>query len=208
MLELLEGKRNGYFLDSGAADGRSSSNTLLLETEYEWNGICVEPNPELFAELTRHRRCHCVNACLYDRDGDVEFVDARFLGGIRETYAPSQLRFLHTRPSGPPPIVRRPTRTLRSVLREFNAPAVIDYWSLDTEGSELKILQSFPFDTHQVRVLTVEHNRRPDYRAHIRELLERHGYRLLKNLDIDDCYTLGVTAGPPMWRSYSRRLRR
>ena len=57
-------------------------------------------------------------------------------------------------------------------------------------------------------MLTVEHNRHPDYRARIRELLERHGYRLFKSLDIDDCYTLGgAAAAPQMWRSYSRRLR-
>jgi hypothetical protein len=41
---------------------------------------------------------------------------------------------------------------------EFVTPPVIDYWSLNTEGSEFAILKSFPFDEYSFRVLTVEHN--------------------------------------------------
>ena len=46
-------------------------------------------------------------------------------------------------------------RTLRSVLRECEAPPIIDYWSLDTEGSELTLLKSFPFDDYSFRVVTL-----------------------------------------------------
>jgi len=34
VLRVLSGLRGGYFLDTGAADGITSSNTLLLEREY------------------------------------------------------------------------------------------------------------------------------------------------------------------------------
>jgi hypothetical protein len=44
VLEALGGMRNGFFLDSGAADGVSSSNTHLLEESFGWNWICIEPN--------------------------------------------------------------------------------------------------------------------------------------------------------------------
>ena len=43
--------KNGYFIDIGALDGVTMSNTYLLETRYDWTGICVETNPDYFMEL-------------------------------------------------------------------------------------------------------------------------------------------------------------
>ena len=92
------------------------------------------------------------------------------------------------------------------MLCEAGAPPVIDYWSLDTEGSELAILSSFPFDEHRVRVLTVEHNFASS-REEIRRLLERQGYRRVSVLGIDDAYALGTEVTTPPWRSHSWRSR-
>jgi FkbM family methyltransferase len=194
VLRLLGGMRGGFFLDSGASDGISASNTYLLEASFGWNGICVEPNATFFAKLVETRRAQCVNCCLYHREGMVRFVEsARTLGGILTEYHPSLLRdatFAFRLPvdeSGHPPTVQRKARTVRSVLRQFRAPPVIDYWSLDTEGSELTILRSFPFDEYSFRVLTVEHNRLP-IRESIKDFLESRGYLRLRALEIDDCY--------------------
>src|SRR5205814_5665025 len=83
VLEVLGGKRGGFFLDSGAADGVTLSNTYLLEKAFGWSGICVEPNEVFFEALVRNRLCHCVSCCLYDREGDVEFLEkAEMFGGI------------------------------------------------------------------------------------------------------------------------------
>ncbi len=72
-------------------------------------------------------------------------------------------------------------------MREFHAPSVIDYWSLDTEGSELEILRSFPFDDYSFKVLTVEHNNFAAKTA-INALLTSKGYVRALELEIDDCY--------------------
>ncbi|MGH3679615.1 MAG: FkbM family methyltransferase [Natronosporangium sp.] len=207
VLELLGGMRGGFFLDSGASDGVTVSNTHLLETGYGWTGICVEPNQTFFAELVKNRRCHCVNCCLYDRGGEVDFVEwAGTLGGILAEYHPTHLRYATASfhgagdSAGAPATVRRPARTVRSVLREFGAPPVVDYWSLDTEGSELAILKSYPFDEYPVRVLTVEHNWLP-VREEIRAFLASRGYSWVRQLGIDDCYALGRCLPQPAWRS-------
>ena len=39
----LNKKKNGFFVEIGACDGVLFSNTLLLERNYGWNGILVEP---------------------------------------------------------------------------------------------------------------------------------------------------------------------
>ncbi|HLO94725.1 MAG TPA: FkbM family methyltransferase [Burkholderiaceae bacterium] len=224
VLEVLGGQLGGYFLDSGASNGRKGSNTWLLESQYGWQGICVEPNAETFRQLRANRDCICLDCCLYDRDGPVDFLEAAGVyGGIIEAYDPQHLSFtrrmLGSRwPEGAPaPTVRREARTLRSVLRGAGAPPTIDYWSLDTEGSELALLMSFPFDEYRVRVLTVEHNNGP-VREQIRRFLEGRGYRRARDLGIDDGYVLAdeparVSAADPAasgqaWRSAVWRGRR
>ena len=55
-------------------------------------------------------------------------------------------------------------------------PDVIDYLSIDTEGSELEILQTFDFDAYKFRLITVEHAGEKEKREKICSLLESKGY--------------------------------
>ena len=71
--------------------------------------------------------------------------------------------------------------TLNSLLERHKAPTEIDYVSLDTEGSELRILSAFDFSRWNVRIWSVEHNElhRSDgssYLAALIDLMHRHGY--------------------------------
>ncbi|MEN2786957.1 FkbM family methyltransferase [Sphingomonas qilianensis] len=220
VLEILFGQRGGFFLDSGASDGVKFSNTLLLEKYYGWQGICVEPNSKFFRQLEHNRNCPCINVCFYDTNGSADFLeDALALGGILAEYAPDHLAYaqasfkLKTDKQGLLPTVPKATRTIRSVLQQYDAPRIIDYWSLDTEGSELTLLKSFPFDEYSFRILTIEHNWLPQ-RKEIREFLAGAGYRFITPLGCDDCYVrekdyrhvLEALAGAA-WRSAAWRRR-
>ena len=207
VMEMLNGLRGGFFLDSGASNGLRGNNTWLLEQSLGWTGICVEPNAESFAQLVANRACICLNCCIYDREGSVEFLEAAgVLGGIATEYDAAHLRYTQRTlgdrwPDGaPPPTVQKVARTMTSILRGSAAPSAIDYWSLDTEGSELAILRSFPFDEYVFRVLTVEHNNAP-VREEIREFLEARGYIRIRDLGIDDGYVLADEPKPRSWRS-------
>jgi FkbM family methyltransferase len=212
VLAACGGQHGGFFIDSGASDGVWGSNTRMLETEYGWRGICIEPNDTLYARLVRNRRCVCLNCCLYDRDGEVEFLEAaEVYGGIVSHYEPDHFEFVRrflagkAGNAGPVPAlaaapVVKPARTIQSILREYGAPRVIDYWSLDTEGSELAILRAFPFDDYLVRFLTVEHNHAPA-RADIAALLAGHGFERIAELGIDDGYAWVGHRSRAAWRS-------
>ncbi|KQW02841.1 FkbM family methyltransferase [Rhizobacter sp. Root1221] len=218
VMEVLGEQVGGFFLDSGASNGRKGSNTWLLESMHGWRGVCVEPNADTFRQLKANRDCICLDCCLYDRGGAVEFLEAAGVyGGIVEEYDARHLSFtrrvLGERwPDGAPaPTVRKVARTIRSVLRGADAPRTIDYWSLDTEGSELTLLKSFPYDEYRFRVLTVEHNNGP-IREQIRSYLEGRGYVWVRDLGIDDGYVLADGAGHDVfgqaWRSAAWRGRR
>ncbi len=202
-------QHGGFFLDSGASDGISGSNTRTLEVEYGWKGICVEPNDLLYAKLIRNRSCACLNCCIYDRDTDVQFFEAaEVYGGIKEEYDPGLFELAckfvahkhsHSSPA-PAQFVVKPAQSILSLLRSQGAPNVIDYWSLDTEGSELAILRSFPFDEYRVRFLTVEHNRTWRRQA-IAKFLGEHGMRRVMDLGIDDGYAWVGNDSSESWRS-------
>ena len=73
VFELLGKPKTGVFIDIGANDGLTFSNSFLFE-EKGWQGICIEPHPTIFSELQNTRKCHCVNACIADKDGWVDFL--------------------------------------------------------------------------------------------------------------------------------------
>ncbi len=191
VLSELMGKRDGFFLDIGAFDGKSFSNTYLLEKKFGWHGICVEPSDASFRRLQKTRTCICDHSLLWKEETDVEFIDAGEYGGVASELSEPYLRLMErclgvSRSSRIP--VKRRTSTVADVLRRHAAPACIDYLSIDTQGSEYEILQGFPFAVHHVRTLTVEHWNQREKRDKIRTLLTRNGYVLAKAVAYEDWY--------------------
>ena len=73
--KLLGGQTNGFFIEAGAFNGQDISNTLLLEMQYNWTGILIEPNPDLYQEmLTKQRKSYCLETCL-STEKEVQKVD-------------------------------------------------------------------------------------------------------------------------------------
>lgn len=152
VVEMLKGRRDGFYVDIGAHDGLVHSNTLLLERDYGWNGVCVEPQDVPFEQLAAARRAACVQTAVLDYDGAVAFMND------------------HVSSSGT--IV--PCMTLTTVLEAVDAPRTIDYLSIDVEGSELEVLNGLDFNAYTVNLITIEHNlylRGPEHKDAIYSLL-------------------------------------
>ena len=182
--------RKGCFVDVGAYDGVTLSNTLLFERELGWLGVCVEPLPSAFDKLQASRSAVCVNCAVADAEGFADFVDVdipkfgKMYSGLRDEYDLRQIEFMETYASEAK-LLRVPTRRLASILDE-NGIGAIDYMSIDTEGNELKILRSIDLTARDIRVLSVENNFQdraiPDY-------LATFDYRLVKVFGgFDDLY--------------------
>ena len=83
MDRLLGGLRDGFFVEAGAYDGQTLSNSLFFELKRAWTGLLVEPNPVLFERLrTKNRRAWLFGQCLApgNRPEVVEFEAAGLIG--------------------------------------------------------------------------------------------------------------------------------
>ena len=55
LLAVIKPKLGGYYVELGANDGLSQSNTYKLQKAYGWNGLLIEPSPAKFSECVRNR---------------------------------------------------------------------------------------------------------------------------------------------------------
>jgi FkbM family methyltransferase len=187
VLEQMQWKRGGYFVEFGATDGVLLSNTWLLEKHFGWRGICAEPNPKLYERLQRNRSCTLSQACVYRSSGErMRFVLADAYGGLEELAREDQHVEKRNAYAAVGDVIEVTTLSLMDLLDQQNAPAVIDYLSIDTEGSELAILEGIDWSRYQFRCITVEHNF-TGQRQGIQQLLEAQGYRRLEQ-QWDDWY--------------------
>jgi hypothetical protein len=67
VVALLRNKTNGYFIDLAANDAVQLSNTYALERYYQWQGVCIEPNPMYWYNLTAFRTCVIIGAVVGDQ---------------------------------------------------------------------------------------------------------------------------------------------
>lgn len=167
--EAFDGMNGGYFVDIGAADGYTISNTYLLESRYNWTGICVEANPDFLEQLRACRRAICINACLDGSPGTVTFAKNGLFGGIVSSST--------EKPTIAAEQIGMQTNTLLEVLDSALAPREIDYLSIDIEGAEERVLSGFDFGKYTFRCATIE---RPS--AGLRQLLADKDYELVKDM--------------------------
>lgn len=190
VIDTMKYKKNGYFVDLGALDGLTHSNTLMLENKYSWSGICVEANPYVFPKLSSNRNCMCVNSLLDSTDNNYkEFHCAdelSFVENPNRAIQLEQLKLLLKQRNMEYHSVFLKTRSISKILEIYNAPYVIDYLSIDIEGMEYDILKTFPFDEYHINLITVEHNAPhigSEYRNKIKELLESNDFEFVKGND-------------------------
>lgn len=180
---FFKDKRDGIFIDIGAYDGVTGSNTLFFEKFRGWKGICVEPVPEFFARLEQHRSCILINAAIGSK-GEKEFLWIKGvneqLSGLVETYDTSRKKLVE----GQETLLTVPSIPFMELLESYQI-SHIDYLSIDTEGGELNILKSIDFDRVSIDVIDVENNAKDPSFA---KFLAERGYQKVAHLSVDEIY--------------------
>lgn len=144
----------GHFLDIGAYDGKTFSNTLAL-VERGWSGVCVEPSPECFSALQKlhhdNQKITLVNALL-----GFQWQLRKFYNSPEANATSEQGNY--DRWKG----VSKFREIFLSELPIFEFlkihPGPYDFMNIDTEGTSWRVLQSIVQDIPLANLVCVEYD--------------------------------------------------
>ena len=189
--DIFHNKRNGVFIDIGAHDGISFSNTYFFEQNLGWTGICIEPHPDRYKELRANRTSICLQACVANYNGKGEFLKIsgapEMLSGLNDAYDPrheARINYELAQNGGSAEVLEVDVYTLATILEKYGVTK-IDFLSVDTEGSEFLILSSIDLKTIDIAYIVVENNYEDNL---IHNYLISNNYRHIKKVGGDDVY--------------------
>jgi FkbM family methyltransferase len=183
----FKSKKMGFFVEVGAYDGVTFSNTLAFE-EIGWKGILIEANPDA-SEL-----------CRKNRPASVVVNAAVGLPGKKDTIAfnlaegAEMLSFVEAgddhfkrirKQGGTLKQVEIPFLSLNQVLDQFQVEE-IDFVTIDVEGGELEVLKGFDIKKYKPELLMIENNNARD--QSLKSYLEDQTYQLAKRIECNEIY--------------------
>ncbi len=154
----------GIFVEAGANDGQTQSNTAYFARHRGWRGLLVEPIPELAARCRVTRRESVVENCaLVASDADGQSVPMTYCGLmslVEGGWSDAAAERAHVETgqqiqSLTPYHVDVPGRSLSALLDQHNMTH-IDLLSLDVEGFERQALEGLDLTRHRPRFILVE----------------------------------------------------
>jgi len=171
---ILHNKRNGFFIECGALDGETRSNTLYMERYLDWTGLLIEADPLNFAQMVqKNRKSWLSPTCLsktphpqvvsFKQDFNVGRISENKVGQSKAGYVDVQCFPIY------------------SYLVALNVSQV-DYFSLDIEGDELDVLKTIPFDKVDIQTLSVEFAHVDDGKDTLKEFMTSQGYNVVAEI--------------------------
>ena len=131
------------FLDVGANDGRTGSNSLFFALRGA-QGLCIEPDPYNFRRLRAfyrlNRKVRCIEVGLSDREGFVAMRCDGLLSSIDGQSDPALQAHLAGSGSDGASMTEVRIMTMGTLFEEVAIRAPVDVLSIDVEGHELKVL--------------------------------------------------------------------
>lgn len=196
-------KQNGFFLEAGAFDGVTQSNTVFLE-KFGWKGVLVEPSVNNYKKCLINRpNCISVNLALVSFKN---YKKSKFVKGDFNNKEMSSINAKRTKTARREKYKRLNktyTLPLTYFLDYFNQKKnyennievaslplsyllkqlsinELDLLILDVEGFEYSVLKGINFQIHKPKVIVVEIYK-SQYKK-ITKLLSKNGYKSPVNL--------------------------
>lgn len=199
--QVFRARPTGYFIEVGAYDGVTLSNTYFLE-QMGWCGLLFEPIPELCRRAAVARpRSRVVNAACSKRGscGTATFTVTQNVPVLSFLQADQEHIERCKREGAQLVEIEVPLTSVDDVLSKerrnpapFGGPWVphvgwrVDLVSIDTEGCELDVLDGFNLERIKPRVLVIENDRAAG--EGIEPYLAERGYRKFHRQKINDFY--------------------
>jgi FkbM family methyltransferase len=149
-LDQLFRKRNGFYIELGANNGLTQSNTAFFEKYRGWKGILIEPSHAAY-ELCKVNRPSsiCLHYACVSNKYTLPFVEGDFTStNLMSSVAGARLHSTN--------LCKVPAITLEAILDTHLGSNTIDFLSLDTEGYELPILEGLNLDKYRPSYMLIE----------------------------------------------------
>ena len=190
VLNELKFKRNGYFIEIGAANGKNLSNTYMFEKYFAWQGLVVEPARIWKEQLRANRQCKISYDCVASESNlTVEFYETEKPEFSRIKLDKNYIDGHEYLRKKNKKVYKVNTISIDDLFVKYDIPVDIDYLSVDTEGSEFDILSMLNFEKYNISIITVEHNFTVN-REKIFELLTKNNFNRvqIEYSQFDDWY--------------------
>lgn len=175
--EIFFEKENGFFIELGAYDGLTQSNTAFFEKTKNWTGILIEASRDRYEECVKNRpNSKCVNtACSATDNASISFNHEN---GLMSKVVDDG-------------VYSCDTTTLETILDNCEVDRNIDFLSLDVEGHELEVLKGLNLCKYRPNYMLIE--LWDDNEFDVKTLLYENNYRCLGN------YSKYNTRDNPTW---------
>lgn len=177
----------GFFIEAGANDGFSQSNTYYFEKFLNWSGILIEPIPELYKKCIFERpNSQVINCALVSEDypkDTIALMYSNLMSLVKGARKNNLEDFNHVNKGLDIQALKStyeidvPAKTLTSVLKDC-AVGKIDLFSLDVEGYELDVLRGFDMLIYRPKYILVEVN----FPDEINKYLNSYNYHAIDEL--------------------------
>jgi FkbM family methyltransferase len=187
---IFKNKTDGFFIDIGASEPIDQNNTYFFE-KLGWNGILIEPRIKEYEKLKQERTSHIENIAIYNQCGTEKFICCdgyiKGLSGLLAEQKPEHLNRIFNELliyGKSIEIIEVQTITINKLLEKHNIK-IIDYLSIDTEGSEYKILETIDFNKIKIKAISVENNY---CESNVYDLLTKYNFEKVTQIGCDDIY--------------------
>lgn len=183
--KILGNKKRGFYVDVGAHDPVRFSNTKRFYDK-GWSGVNIDPNPNLIKKF-KEQRTRDINLELGVGRKNGSLIFYQFFPSTLSTF--SQKEATQYQSSGFNLISKYqvPVKTLGSILSQHCKTRRPDFLSIDTEGTDLEVLQNNDWDKFKPRVICIETGK--DFNK-INNFLKKHGYQLKHNNGINSIFSV------------------
>lgn len=183
LLEFFNSKKEGFYVEVGAYDGITLSNSYLFE-KIGWKGILVEAIPDIAKLAEKNRPLSIIEQCACvapDEQGTIEFEVLVGGEGMSSRKIINKKIIDSTKSSLTK--IQVPAKTLDNIL-EGNNVKEIDFITIDVEGFELQVLKGFSIAKWKPLIVILESNSLfPDDR--ILRFMFSNNYRYLQSTGVN-----------------------
>ena len=165
---LLDTEKPGFYIDVGAHHPIALSNTYYLY-QANWRGLCIEPNEDLIDQYKQHRPHDTIyNVAAADFEGEADFYLGQY--DVHSSLQENENTNISRR--------KVPVRRLDNILNEAKLSGEIDLLSVDTEGTEIDVLEGLNLDKNRPRLILAEYNTSDRANSNLQPYLVTRGYQV------------------------------